>query len=108
MKFFAIAALVSAASAAASAQQPPDVGVNYKQQPFVYDLLARLEPMPPLFIYNSKEQESFPACKAEMMRALRQTGLAEKGRDAYRACVEKAKANDAAAPSDALNALPQQ
>ena len=71
---------------AQQAPQPaePDLGHNYKGQPFVYDLLGRLKPVP-MRIVDPEQQKLLKPCEAAMMKELRRSGLAENGKAVYRA-----------------------
>jgi hypothetical protein len=98
MRHAVFAALsASLLAAPALAQQAPDVGVNYKGKPFVYDLLERLRPMPEL-VAEKKNREALKTCETEMRRVLATTGLAERGKAAYRACAARLS-QSAPAPS---------
>lgn len=90
MRWALAIALLAALAAPALAQQPaaPDLGRNYNELPFVYDLVARLKPYPTR-ILEPKDQARAKTCEAEMMRELRRSGLAENGKDAYRRCAER-------------------
>ena len=90
MRWALAVASLAALAAPALAQQPtaPDLGRNYNELPFVYDLVARLKPYPTRII-DPKDQGRAKTCEAEMMRELRRSGLAENGKDAYRRCAER-------------------
>jgi hypothetical protein len=92
-RLFAISVfvLLAAPSLAQQAPQPvePELGRNYNQLPFVYDLVERLKPQPPVRILDPKDQALSKRCEAKMMRELRRSGLAEKGKAVYRDCAGK-------------------
>ena len=99
MKLAAILAVVIL-SAPAFAQSPrsaePQLGRNYNNIPFAYDLVARLKVQPQVRVLDAEKQAGVKACENEMMRELRRSGLAENGKAVYRACVEKLGVPDAA------------
>ena len=101
-RLFAASVFVLLASPALAQQAPqaiePELGRNYNQLPFVYDLVARLKPQP-VRIIDPKAQALAKPCEAKMMRELRRSGLAEKGKAVYRDCVEKLGVPDAAPAS---------
>jgi hypothetical protein len=90
MRWALAIALLAAPAAPVLAQQPaaPDLGRNYNELPFVYDLVARLKPYP-THILDPKDHARARTCQAQMMRELRRSGLAENGKDAYRRCAER-------------------
>jgi len=97
-RFFAAGVFVLLAGPALAQQAPqaiePELGRNYNELPFVYDLVARLKPQP-VRILGPEDQALAKRCDARMMRELRRSGLAEKGKAVYRDCVEKLGVPDA-------------
>jgi hypothetical protein len=83
--------LLAAPALAQQAPQPvaPELGRNYNELPFVYDLVERLKPQPPVRVLDPKHQALAKRCEANMMRELRRSGLAEQGKAVYRDCAEK-------------------
>jgi hypothetical protein len=98
MRLAAILALALAATPAFAQQAPvvperpappPYLDENYRGQPFVFDLLLRMQPIQEAdrVLYLTEEHRTI--CVAEMNQSLRHQGLANKARRVYRNCAER-------------------
>jgi hypothetical protein len=101
MRLAAVFALALAAAPAVAQQAPqreidpefavpaPGLGENYRDQPFVFDLLLRMKPPEEGDRVLFRKQEHRTICAAEMNQSLRLEGLAKKAVQVYRDCAER-------------------
>ena len=69
--------------------EPPVLSENYRDEPFIFDLLLRTKPIVDGERARSLMTEHQAICLAEMNRSLRVEGLAKEARQVYRDCADR-------------------
>jgi hypothetical protein len=85
----ALAATPAFAQQAPGLSGPEALSENYRDQPFIFDLLLRMKPVEEGERTRFLKDEHQAICVAEMNQSLRVEGLANTARQVYRDCADR-------------------